>query len=592
MTATKTTLKTKLAAILAAVMIAFGMAFVAGTAWAEGSDVQTADAVCSVTVDGNAKHFTTIEDAFESLGTIADGKEAEINVYKNYTNEALEKTLEIPQGKVVTLSIDIEVTLNLKKGTSCVLKNSGVLEISGGTFVGKIENYNTLNINGGTYTKTIKNKKTGVLEIYDGQFTDTVSNSSKGTLKIYGGTYTGHPDGGVWTYTCCISNSGNLEISNSTIGEGDNCADRGIDNTGKVTITDTHITGDLYAIYSMWSGGSVHIKGNSSLSSKSDCTIYANKSSVELSGGTIINDALDGYGVLVEGSNVTISSGEINACRGVTLFTYKDIPSKLEMTGGTINSEGIGISGSNPKSPGTEIAISGGTINSPGGTGVYLPMKCAFTMTGGTITGATGIEAKLGDIIISGTAKVKGTGNYVPNTEMVINNQGSNPDGSAILLAPRYYTEKNPDNLNLTITGGEISSTKGAAISVYNQKETPGTHNTVRLENGIYNGKIASLKYYVKETKTSPNEEAESNTVDPDVIINTTGGSYSHDVSNFCDKGHISIKEGADAKSFTVVEGKAGSDLEDHIAVAKIGNKYYGSVGAAINALRKPPSKA
>ncbi|NHM16667.1 hypothetical protein GMI69_08370 [Eggerthellaceae bacterium zg-887] len=131
-------------------------------------------------------------------------------------------------------------------------------------------------------------------------------------------------------------------------------------------------------------------------------------------------------------------------------------------------------------------------------------------------------------------------------------NSGSDPDGSAIALVPYTFVSPGKSNLKLTITDGSITSREGVAISVCN-----------------------------------PRTKVKEEIIDGSAAIEIYGGTYSNDVSSFCDKDHVSIKEGADAKSFTVVPGEEDDSVKDHIAVARIGNKYYGSVGAAIDAIHQ-----
>ncbi|NGM18362.1 hypothetical protein GMI70_10250 [Eggerthellaceae bacterium zg-893] len=555
MTATKTTLKTKLAAILAAVMIAFGMAFAAETAWAE-EDVskRPADAVCRVTVDGEP----LVSNNSDALGyykkathvnwvlpSVEDGQKITIEVYKKYTAR-----LEIPKGKTATLNVIGSVGL---KG----ITNEGTLTINGGA---------------GTFTDT----------------TNAALVENNGTLTINGGSFTGKY--------------------------------YGVNNFGTAHIVDAEIHGADSAIRTTGESSEVRIEGKSTKltsESKEDPTIRANGSSVLLSDGTVTNADPEGNGIIASGSTITINSGTIEAYRGITLYTENDIHSTLNMTGGTIDVKGAGIDGNGNDGVSTDsvINIFGGDIVSKS-TGVYLPMSCTFEMTGGSITGATGIEAKLGDLTIKG-GTVTGTG--ANKSGKVQLNSGSDPDGSAITLVPYTFVSSGKSNLKLTITDGLITSKEGVAISVCNPRKKDNEKiidgsAAIEINGGTFKGKSASIKYYEKGTEKLKYEPVES--IEPgkdrkvaiipegtpndpdgvqDVIFKVTRGTYSSNVTDYCENGYTAIStNGGETYSIIPSDEADGDSLKktNNVAVAKIGNKYYGSVGAAIKALRKTPSQA
>ncbi|NHM15505.1 hypothetical protein GMI69_02305 [Eggerthellaceae bacterium zg-887] len=607
MTATKTTLKTKLAAILAAIMIAFGMAFVVDAAWAgevpEGS-------VCSVTADGELisdtdcdenGYFKKVEAAFEALKNIP-GKEGMIEVYENYTNSPyLKKALEIPQEKTVTLNIGSGVTLSLgcsTKYTKFAISNNGTLNIDGeGTFKATINNNNVLNIDNSTFTKKTTNN--GVLTINGGVFKGQIENCDTATIndgtfsgKIYNyktltinnGTFTGSPGMSLPLATSCISNSGDLEITNATIGTGPKHPDYGIcsEDGGTVNLSNTTIHGERYAIYAK----------NSTINIESRTSIKTNTNGIRAMAGTTVNI----------GSESSIEAPNGN---GVELYTIgdseEDTPalSTLNMTGGTITARDLGIAGNGNDGESTDsvINISGGEIHSDN-TGVFLPMICTFKMTGGKITGATGIEAKLGELAIE-SGEITGTG--TDNSGKVQVKSGTDPDGSAVTLVPYTYPPTGSSNLRLTVDNGKITSEQGSAISVYNSKIKSDGSAVVELKGGTYEGKSASIKYYEADSELEyelgerkgiaiiPEGNPKDIDGSQDVVFEATDGTYSSNVTDYCKSGYTAISTDS-GKTYSIVsDDEADSSVvgNNGIAVAKIGSKYYGSVGAAIEALRQ-----
>ena len=135
------------------------------------------------------------------------------------------------------------------------------------------------------------------------------------------------------------------------------------------------------------------------------------------------------------------------------------------MTGGTVTATTLTLSGNNTKSAGTMATISDGVITSSDKTAIYWPMAGTLTITGGQITGGTGIEAKLGTINISDDAIIIGTGDYKEDVPM---NGGSSPEGSTLLLSAHMYTSyDNNNDLAVNITGGQFPSRNGNAVTLY-----------------------------------------------------------------------------------------------------------------------------
>lgn len=193
--------------------------------------------------------------------------------------------------------------------------------------------------------------------------------------------------------------------------------------------------------------------------------------------------------------NGSVVAGEKEAC---TIFVEgsgsEQAPTILIVESGTYEGNGnsYGISGNGLKHY-TNITINGGTI-SGSQHGIYHPQDGALTITGGTITGAdTGIELRSGTLTMTGGSV---TGNGTP-TSYQPNGSGTTTVGAGIAVA-QHTTKKNikvtisggtiigctafsqvdpqenkePDMINLSITGGVFHATNGGENAVSSVDQT------------------------------------------------------------------------------------------------------------------------
>ena len=223
---------------------------------------------------------------------------------------------------------------------------------------------------------------------------------------------------------------------------------------------------------------------------------------VESQGGKI---TIDGAYLYAKGSYIEDDSDK-NDVPGytVTLFNIgmdnkKESASLLMKKGKIEVGYGIALTGNNTESAKTKATIQGGTIE--GFIGIYWPMEGELNITGGTIKGGTGIEAKMGTITISRDAEIIGTGTH-SETEPV--SGGSSPEGSAILISAQMYgddADKQYDlsnELTVTIEGGKIESKQGNAITVYNTEKINEQTATIDIEGGNISGENSDIKYIGK----------------------------------------------------------------------------------------------
>lgn len=161
----------------------------------------------------------------------------------------------------------------------------------------------------------------------------------------------------------------------------------------------------------------------------------------------------------------------------------------LNVTGGEITGgAGYGaICGNGTKTDkednsGTEINIKGGKIvgqsdNTWTGNGIYHPQDGVLNITGGEITGGTGIEIRAGKLNISGGII---TGTATPTT-VNPNGNGSTSDGVGVAVA--QHTTKLP--IEVTISGGTISG-YSAFYESDPQNNKPGDAVKLHIEGGSF----------------------------------------------------------------------------------------------------------
>lgn len=222
-------------------------------------------------------------------------------------------------------------------------------------------------------------------------------------------------------------------------------------------------------------------------------------------------------------ADATISGGFRSvSIQGAMYPNATPSPVLFTMTGGT-TTDGIYIN-----SLGAELAVSGGTVTCTGdvyvcpapiygspsqysegtkvtisdtanvispaniGPAIYQPQDGQLFVTGGTISGLNGINMEAGNLTVSGTPTITGTG------------------GDAILMNGNiepYY----PSDLTANISGGIITSTGGYAL----RETAPATTRTsnIAVSGGKFTGSLGAVSF---------------TTVDP-LILKLTDGAYNTD---------------------------------------------------------------
>ena len=197
-------------------------------------------------------------------------------------------------------------------------------------------------------------------------------------------------------------------------------------------------------------GGGV-LKVNKVGSTLSLGIVTGSKGSVVMKGGTL---EVPEYGIYTTnddtGAYVSMQGGLIKADYGIcSIGNGTEHSAKVEVSGGEIRAGifGFGTNGSNGNG-GVDFVMTGGTITSVAedAPALYLPAYYSTaTITGGAITGGTGIEIRAGELSVSGDARISGVGLLESNP----NGSGSTSSGAGIAVA--QHATKQP--INVTISG-------------------------------------------------------------------------------------------------------------------------------------------
>lgn len=291
-------------------------------------------------------------------------------------------------------------------------------------------------------------------------------------------------------------------------------------NNDNLVINGGTVNGDDYVIYNMknftMNGGAINAAeiaaGN-----------YAEGATIVINDGAITSNTDDYIAVVISKPNTsfTMNGGSITAVQqnedgsdgGVAIAAFKY--TEVTINGGTINaySNAIASNGSaSGSSEGTsaKFNVNGGSITSTTGAGIYAPqINGITTITGGVITGETGIEIRSGTLNIS---------------------------GGTIVATAEY--EVKPETNGLT--------TRGAAISA--AQHSTAQPITINIKGGEFKG-----VYPISNANPLNHEQA----IFDQVVINVQGGEYTgddlDDVIKNIPRGYSDVDVSEDGRTITVV---------------------------------------
>jgi hypothetical protein len=223
---------------------------------------------------------------------------------------------------------------------------------------------------------------------------------------------------------------------------------------GSLTVNDTTGSGviNVNGGATLWKGKGISVREGASLTVNGG-TVKGEYAGIYVYGNTI------GVGNTITTINAGATVGGNETSFGVVVLGKAE----LIINGGLITAKSFGISGNGTAgNGGTKIQIDGGAIVSTTFTAIYHPQDGLINITGGSITGPTGIEIKSGELNVSG-GTITGTGPFVPNP--LPSGSGSVDTGDAIFVnSHSSYT----GDIDVNITGGVITSTNSFAVREYN----------------------------------------------------------------------------------------------------------------------------
>lgn len=200
---------------------------------------------------------------------------------------------------------------------------------------------------------------------------------------------------------------------------------------------------------------------------------------------------------VINGGEFVMESGHINSVPAgnhqFVIGAYYD--SKVIINGGTIESGGYAINGSNDEYQSPTITINGGTLVSTSSYAISHPQFGTLTINSGAVVyGAGGaIDMKRGNLVVYGgimTSKGKGnTGKWGEGT--------GDPDKAALNFCAPY------GDVTATITGGTITA-EGDAVLI-DAKPTEGKTVTLAIEGGKYSSDVS--KYCSPGYTATPNAD-------------------------------------------------------------------------------------
>lgn len=330
-------------------------------------------------------------------------------------NNATDLKNSLDDGEDIKLTDNISVTTNIFVNTvSTIDLNGYTLNMTNKTLV----SYKTLTIKDTSTTQT-----------------GTITSTAQNTIQVGGSTRTGE----------FILDSGKIDC------RGTYC----VNNYDQMTINGGYIEGSNYTIINrnnlVMNGGTVHSRNSIAIGLTEDTTFTMNDGFVETLG--------DNCAVFVSASGAvfTMNGGRIEALYedstdpssgGLGVFTRGN--TQVTINDGTILSNSTAIVG-NGQYENTNIYINGGDIKSLNALGMYLPHRSGETViTGGTITGISGIEVRGSTLNITG-----GTINATSDEYKVdSNNNGSTTKGVAVAVV--QHVTKQP--ISVHISGGTFNA--------------------------------------------------------------------------------------------------------------------------------------
>lgn len=206
------------------------------------------------------------------------------------------------------------------------------------------------------------------------------------------------------------------------------------------------------------------VKRNYCISVLHGCTLTIKNGTISMNPTSEIKS----NGIYIDGENskVIIESDAKISASGVSAVTI--IGNATLESAGTLSATGsFAIAGNGSTgNGGYTVNITGGSVSSTDEAAIYHPNSGTITISGGCITGSTGIYQKSGTLTVTGGTI---TGNGVA-ADYTYNGNGANATGDAIVVDNCGYPGGAPVP---TISGGSFISTNADPIASYVRQDDP-----------------------------------------------------------------------------------------------------------------------
>lgn len=454
----------------------------------------------NLTVKGGT--ITATGDPFESdsngNGSTTDG--AAIAIVQHTTKQKIDVQLAGGSYKGVRAVYQA----NLQKNDDEAIKKIG-LSITGGTYNGEVYSENLENfIEGGAFSEMPKmdyfaenyiaeyNAETGMYETTKGSWVAAIGEDGEEGYATLQDAINAAEEGDVIELLANVKLTDPLTIDKSVT----------IDLAGytiSAPATAANITADA-TIKSSVKGGTIKHTGKDpdhGLIITNDATLTLESVTVDYEGAgqaVKLGTFKDGKPTEKSGNavlnGVTVKGGQAGV---IVLGTQKDSEYGASLTVTNSNISGTIYYGivNNGMGYNTSITLENTKVSAPeeSGTAMYLPGEGETTITGGTITGATGIEIRAGKLTINEGTTITATGDY---EEPVANPSGTTVGGVAVAVS-QHTTQL---AINVAITGGTFNATgkDGKAFleidTVEKEDAKPSEDVTASITGGAFDASV------------------------------------------------------------------------------------------------------
>ena len=200
-------------------------------------------------------------------------------------------------------------------------------------------------------------------------------------------------------------------------------------------------------------------------------------------------------------SHLTVNGGTFNSPDAYAFAVFAS--SILDYKGGDTTAKYFCVAGNGTNAGTITVNISGGSLCTTSGedAAIYAPSAIDLNITGGTVSGASVLDIRMGgaNVSVEGNAKLISTYETVKSFTYKQSSGASVSDGSMFILnTNRYKNRGTGDAGEITFTLGEtvdVTAASGRVVNVYNWNQFD-TEQTCSFDFGAFDGDAAAIGYY------------------------------------------------------------------------------------------------